>query len=508
MAGNRLFYMAMAITLFAPCTGRPDATKPQGMRTVEIDAINGLGKDDRIRGPVAVKLKRVNTLRYMLHTDRLAAYAAAPALPLIPTLPAPKPPATKAPGTAEILGLDGGRPRTPGLDPFSDEFLASLGELGDLERRQVEEIEGAVAVAASGAKKGRDEVEALVRASDGVLQAGDSAALLAQVLSVLETVKDARQRQWPTDLILQFGAEAERLEARLLALPHIDPRVPQPKKGGTVDYKVPLTWAEWYVATKKADYDLALDRVREVLAYVDAVGPESKPAVAFRDVQSALAEWQRILEAISARGVDAFTITLDEPCHAAFEKSKTVKIELVKTDRLAAPGTAAMKAEVVTVECATPLSVSAGLGFTFFVDEVEYGFVQSTKPGTAEDGTPTTTVIKEFGYLEQSNFRVSPLLLINTRLHDWNDTWALHLSAGAVVDFKGDPGTDIEFVVGPSLSLHRTMFITLGLQAARVPQLAGGFAVGDEVPSGVAAPPLEKKLEPGLLIAFTYKVKP
>jgi hypothetical protein len=76
------------------------------------------------------------------------------------------------------------------------------------------------------------------------------------------------------------------------------------------------------------------------------------------------------------------------------------------------------------------------------------------------------------------------------------------------VDVKsGEGGTDLEYIVGPSFSFMRTLFITPGLHIGRVPKLAGGFKLDQEVPEGISEPPIEKAWKSGFVVTFTYKIR-
>jgi hypothetical protein len=173
---------------------------------------------------------------------------------------------------------------------------------------------------------------------------------------------------------------------------------------------------------------------------------------------------------------------------------------MVTTDRLAPAGTAASKQEIVTVICSTPLSISAGFGFST-VRERPIGFVQSLNS--------SNQVVSVFGYTARSNFKPLPLLMLNTRVKEWNDDWALHVSNGAVVDIKtgATTSTDVEYVSGLSVSYKRSLFITVGFHAGRTQDLIGGFTIGQQVPTSVSTPPLQSHWSPGAIFAFTYKLK-
>ncbi len=101
-----------------------------------------------------------------------------------------------------------------------------------------------------------------------------------------------------------------------------------------------------------------------------------------------------------------------------------------------------------------------------------------------------------------------PVLLLNMRVWEPNDTFALHVSTGAAVDVKtGQSGTDLEYIVGPSISFWRSLFITPGLHIGRVPKLAGGFVLDQEVPTGISEPPVEKTWKKAFVMTFTYKIR-
>jgi hypothetical protein len=71
----------------------------------------------------------------------------------------------------------------------------------------------------------------------------------------------------------------------------------------------------------------------------------------------------------------------------------------------------------------------------------------------------------------------------------------------------GEAGTDVEFVLGPSIAMSRTFFITAGWHWGRVSTLVGGFVEGDRVPEGVTAPPLEKHWSKNFAILATWKLR-
>ena len=81
------------------------------------------------------------------------------------------------------------------------------------------------------------------------------------------------------------------------------------------------------------------------------------------------------------------------------------------------------------------------------------------------------------------------------------------MSAGTVLDLD-NPESDLSlgYMLGLTLSIKDDFFVTVGKQAIRIPELAGGFALGDPVPQGLEEPPLEQEWDISWAVALTYKL--
>jgi hypothetical protein len=152
----------------------------------------------------------------------------------------------------------------------------------------------------------------------------------------------------------------------------------------------------------------------------------------------------------------------------------------------------------VTVQCTSPLSVSAGVAFDT-IQETTFG-IQAV-PTMAGSTTTTNT----FVVTSQSSFHPVPMGMAHARLCEFGDTVSLHFSFGVGAGIKSQDagGSSAEFLIGPSVALFRSVFLTPGLYLGQRASLSG-FKVGDPVPSSVTAPPLKTSYVPGFGFAITF----
>ena len=120
-------------------------------------------------------------------------------------------------------------------------------------------------------------------------------------------------------------------------------------------------------------------------------------------------------------------------------------------------------------------------------------------------GRSTTIVGKDEG----SNTRVLPMLMLHGRLMEGRGAISgLHMSLGITAK-PNDTGTNVEFLIGPSLSfIEERLFLTFGGYAGRRKQLEGNLVLGQELPTGFTDEiPTSNHLvwKPG--VALTYKFK-
>jgi hypothetical protein len=458
---------------------------------VEVINVVATAEGDKIRGPRSIKPIKVNRIRYRVAVKTRTSFSAGPslALPFIPQIPGGGGEAGGA--SAEEAGktpLD----RANALDTARKngsaeaEFEAIRLAQQELIRRRAT-IQSRIANLLADAKTARDATESFVRESNALL-AGDSGidTVLARLPDLILKIGNA-EGDWPDEPINGLLADIDIWESEL----------------GRISDLAWLAKHKERVDAVKARFE----NLRDSVTNLSRGGPADGPAARFDEARRVLSEWKAIFRDAQQQKAEYFELPyVDVGCGFSFDQNKETEVKLIKQDRLAPAGTEPTEQELITVVCSSPFSVSGGFGFST-IDEREFVFVQSTKPVT-ENGQTTQVVINRFGFRNNSSFRPIPLLLLNTRIWEKNDTLAFHISAGAGVDIKtGETGSDVEFIVGPSVSFKRSLFLTAGVHIGRVPKLAGGFVLDQEVPEGIDTPPVEKAWKPGFIFAITYRLR-
>jgi hypothetical protein len=450
-------------------------------QTVTIDTATERLSGEKVRGPVTITLRNLNVLRYDIQVGRTVTFTAGPdlKLPFIPPIPTQQAPAAPTTGQSAV--------NANAVNDVQTAFEGLVIDFASLNTAFVTDVQRPI----NNVSLARDELEAFVSASDSILRTpGGAQSIVDGIPRVVTTIDGALAQPWPDAAIVRLLGELDSLRVRVFGL--------QSMPG----------FKDWHaLAGNKTAYDELLTRITELQTTLRGLGVGSQQFNAFREVQNKLRVWRPILEGVRRGGTASFDRTFRVGCGFGFSDNRETKIEVVKRDRLAAPGTADTREEILTVVCSSPLSISGGFGFSA-LDEREFIFVPSTKTVTDSSGVASEVVINRFGFKNRSSFRALPVLLLNTRVWEPNDTIALHLSAGAAVDIKtGQAGTDLEFIVGPSVSFKRTLFVTTGMHVGRVPTLVGGFNIGQEVPNGISQPPIEKAYKNGFITTLTFKLR-
>ena len=199
-----------------------------------------------------------------------------------------------------------------------------------------------------------------------------------------------------------------------------------------------------------------------------------------------------------------FVVHQDVPCRTLFNLNKSTAVKLTLGDRLPFFDGQQMSTQThdafVTVTCASPFSLSAGVAFSS-IGQREFAIVQSAP------ATGSTTVVNKFGYSSKSAIHPLPLAMAHMRFYESEShRFAVHATFGIAANVQGTNagGSNAEYLPGLSLSLFRTMYLTAGLHIGKQASLAGGFNVGDVVPSGITSPPLQTSYKAGAGFAVTF----
>lgn len=167
--------------------------------------------------------------------------------------------------------------------------------------------------------------------------------------------------------------------------------------------------------------------------------------------------------------------------------------------------------EITSVEVqfgdAPYFAITGGLAFST-LDRREFQRVQgfaSNRQGEIV-GTQVTPIV---GVKEDSSTRITPLLMLNGRLYRPRVERffsGLHWSLG-VTGKNDNKGTDIEYLVGPSVSfLNDQMFFTVGGYAGKQQEIEGNLFPGAEVPKDLAEIPVRKNYHWKLGFGLTYRI--
>jgi hypothetical protein len=262
--------------------------------------------------------------------------------------------------------------------------------------------------------------------------------------------------------------------------------------------------------------DWAIGENQRVLGAIPDLEQASSKYTDFQTAQEALVTWQTRMTDLQNRWADyqaglksgkseeenpsPFSLSTSADCEFAFSRTKTTSVVLTRADLM--PGTTATGPETVlsvTVECTSPFTVSAGVAFSTLG---EHQFAIQQVPATP----PATGTVNKFVATETSSFHPLPLGMIHARVCEFNDAVALHASFGMAGDFQSQSagGSSAEFLIGPSISLFRTMFFTPGLHIGTKTSIGAGFNVGDVVPSNITTVPLAKSYTIGFGFAITF----
>jgi hypothetical protein len=256
------------------------------------------------------------------------------------------------------------------------------------------------------------------------------------------------------------------------------------------------------------DWDTKVNN--QILAAVPDLDQGGAKYGTFRAAQDALVTWKRkmenlqeLWEAYSSKPDEQpnpFSSGINADCEFAFSRTKQTTITLAQTDLMPGSTSAASTTILsVIVECTSPFTISAGVAFSA-IRQKEFAIQPVATPAGS------TTTANEFVATNNSSFHPLAIGMVHARVWEPTETLAVHVSLGLAGNFQSQNsgGSSAAFLIGPSLSLFRTMFFTPGVLIAQKAQLGSGFMVGNPAPSNVTTPPLQTSYTAGFGIAITF----
>jgi hypothetical protein len=209
-------------------------------------------------------------------------------------------------------------------------------------------------------------------------------------------------------------------------------------------------------------------------------------------------QMDRILEA-SIESADPF---VESKFPVPSDDATAIRVDLFRRNLWIADAAETPVASVTLTVGRSRFSISGGIGVSS-IPNVRYG----RQPLVTGSGT-TTTISTQIGYLEHSDFSAGLLVALNGMIASWKDvSWGV-TTAVMVTNRNGE--ASVEYILAPLTLgfLKDQVFFTAGLHFAKVQELANGFSIGQEVPSGLQDPiPTTSRWKTGVIGALTYRIR-
>jgi len=200
---------------------------------------------------------------------------------------------------------------------------------------------------------------------------------------------------------------------------------------------------------------------------------------------------------------NAFVTATPVRCGTLFNLNSSTSVSLVSIDESPTldGGSPSVKTQAafLTITCASPLSVTAGIAFST-IRQKEFAIIKSV-------GGANNTSINKFGTLNDSRLHPMPIGMVHVRLAEWsNHKYAFHATFGVAGNIKGQDsgGSAAEFLPGASFSFWRTMYLSFGPHIGTKVALAGGFNEGDTVPSDITT--IQGQVKRSYTVGFGFSI--
>ncbi len=484
---NRLSF---AVFLLLLCGMSLDAqSNPSLLRCKSQKHLVNLSLNDSgraVEGPVCAQIV-VNVLRYDVDFGRTVSSTAGPN------------PAGIFPSSFSAGGANPAKAKS--LDEQFNDYFNSARNL----QNNLIQAESLIRQTGSDTDKYLVKLRALITQTDSILKPGGGGpAGVIKLLQAPATIKDMddalnNASNWQTTD--EIVTKLQQVQAGLNALPITFPATTASISGDPCSPANigQLGWPEWDKC-RDSQYKALLAMITAALTEAAPFTSDGDKAAKFAQKIGIIQYWKNI---ITTMNVDSFTLQTEVNCGVLFNRNEQTILKLLMVDRTSifdGPLAAAqIKDGLLTVTCSSSFAVTAGAAFST-IENQQFAIVQSA-PASG------TTSVKEFGVTSDSKITPYPIAMAHARLTNWGDNrYALHFSFGIGAKLAGDNagGASPEFLVGPSISFLRTIFVTAGLDVGKKSKLIGGFNVGGTVPTDVTAPPVSSSYTQGFGFAITF----
>ncbi len=241
--------------------------------------------------------------------------------------------------------------------------------------------------------------------------------------------------------------------------------------------------AEKAAEARKADADTAASKIKQKLT----------------ENQASYQQMNRILKAALESGNPFVESRYPVPS----DDAAAIHVDLFRRNLWVADAAETPVTSITLTVGRSRFSISSGIGVSS-IPNVRYGRQALVTTGTGGANTVSTQI----GYLEHSNFSAGLLVALNGMIASATEfSWGV-TTAIMVTNRNGE--ASVEYILAPLTFgfLKDQLFFSAGLHVAKVQELANGFSVGQEVPSGLQDPiPTTSRWKTGVIGALTYRIR-
>jgi hypothetical protein len=434
---------------------------------------------DQVLGPVNVVFRYLNPLRFDQDLGAAVSFKDAPAYPpgLLPTF-TPASTGGLSPGGGKLSAATSApqsRKAPQNATGFRDVF-EHYTDCYQIFEANVSSLDATLASVLNGTRTATGKFTAVLNALKGKRLERVIPKALIDDTTVFGNFSDY---SWPVESVATFSRALDKFIDRYHQLSTRD------------DY------AAWIKGNEgnKDEFKFLSDRLEGFRKHLVELEPNGDMATKLATAQDSVRFWRARFRAVASLDDAAYSKTYLAACDDLWQgKSKSIAVKLISRD-LMAPTPVDETTELVTVNCLSTLSITAGMGFTTLGDRV---------PAFVPD--PNDTAKLRLGFSSHSAIRPLYALQINSSVWPFRKGIELHASLGAALANSTDTGSTLGFTIGPSVSFRRrTVYLTPALHFGQESVFQTGFAEGSPKAS-LSAVPTRTHWKPALTFIVSFPV--